>query len=117
MASGPVALCGWRFRSSLCTPSHSMLNVAIDGYGQPFIFGMLLGSSSVKTLENCWLSIAALVLESFCRSPSTAVTSSGLDEGIQLLGVTVLRHGGPDVGVVKLSYTHVGWSSVAPCIE
>jgi len=70
MASGPVALCGWRFRSSLCTPSRSMLNVAIDGYGQPSIFGMLLGSSSVKTLENCWLSIVALVLELFCRSPS-----------------------------------------------
>jgi len=70
MASGPVAMCGWRFRSSLCTPSHSMLNVTIVWYGQPSIFGMLFGSPSVKRLENCWLSIAAFVLESFCRSPS-----------------------------------------------
>ena len=61
MQSGPVALCGFRFLSSLCTPSLSMLKVFIGGYGQPVILGMLFGSSSVNTLVNCWLRIVAFV--------------------------------------------------------
>jgi len=70
MASGPVALCGFRFRKSLCTPSFPMLKVAIEGNGVPLIFGMLLGSSSVNTLVNCSFKIAALDIGSLYKSPS-----------------------------------------------
>ena len=70
MASGPVALCGFRFRKSLCKTSFPMSKVAIEGYGVPLIFGMLLESSSVNTLVNCSFKIAALDIGSLYKSPS-----------------------------------------------
>jgi len=122
MSSGPLALCGWNIPQKLVYPLHSMLIVAILAYGQNSIFGMLLGSSSVKTLENCWLSISAFVLESFFRSPSLLRVASycchiflhvhtngnTADLGIQLLGISILSHGVPIVRVVSFSALTLG---------
>ena len=60
MESGPWALCGSRFLSSLVTHLVSMWNVDISGKGFDVITGTLDLSSSVKTLQN-WLFITAVL--------------------------------------------------------
>ena len=60
IASGPVALWGFRLFKSLLTPFQSTLMDVIVGNSLLPLSGMAVVSSAVNTDSNCWFNMLAL---------------------------------------------------------
>ena len=67
--SGPVALCGLRFFRSFITPEQFTSMLFIVGWETGLICGRSDEVSLVKTEQNWWFSMLALVLGSLCNNP------------------------------------------------